>query len=140
MESSRKRRTGFIKGKLMKSLYRAVATPVKPTTSPTNYYSSESDSPQTVYHLHLHHHQPKENLVTYNPNGIIIVNQEKAALPLKPKVSYYIPPQSTQSNGTKTRNNYYAKMDKSYGDESVDIKAANYISCVQERFKLERTC
>ncbi|CAN4079086.1 unnamed protein product [Withania somnifera] len=118
MESSRKRRTGFMKGKLMKSLYRGRAA-VKPTTSTTNY-SSDDSPPQTIYHLHLHHHQPKEKIVPYNPNSITIVNQEyKAAPPLKPKVSYYIPPQSI-GVGTK---------------ESVDIKAANYISCVRERFR-----
>ncbi|OIT22739.1 hypothetical protein A4A49_31267 [Nicotiana attenuata] len=155
MDSIRKRKTGFIKGKLVKSLYRAAASPVqygsskvKATAPPT--YSSEGMSPRTVYHLHLHNHQPKEKLIPYNPNSIIassvsfssdavgfIVNQEQAAPPLKPKVSYYIPPQSTVgSNGSTTgRGTYYGKIDT---DESVDLKAANYITSVQERFKLER--
>ncbi|PHU27857.1 hypothetical protein BC332_06189 [Capsicum chinense] len=135
MESSRKRRTGFLKGKLMKSLYRggrAAAPPVKlsPTAASTTNYSSEDDPPSTVYHLHLHQQQqqPKEKLVPFNPNSIITVNQEKAAPPLKPKISYYIPPQSTGPRCVDT-------------DESVDVKAANYISFVQERFSsLERNC
>lgn len=158
MDSIRKRKTGFIKGKLVKSLHRAAASPVqygsskvKPmatTTAPA--YSSESMSPRTVYHLHIHNHQPKEKLIPYNPNSVIassasfssdavgfIVNQEQAAPPLKPKVSYYIPPQSTVgSNGSTTgRGNYYGKIDT---DETVDLKAANYITSVRERFKLER--
>ncbi|MCD9646321.1 hypothetical protein HAX54_036087 [Datura stramonium] len=142
MESSRKRRTGFIRGKLLKSLYRAAAAaPVlKPTASTTTNYSSEDSPHRTVYHLNLHHHhQPKEKLVPYNPNSIITVNQEKAAEPLKPKVSYYIPPQSNGTNSTGTSYNY-TKMDKSNGDESVDMKAAKYISYVRERFRsLERS-
>ncbi|KAK6798877.1 hypothetical protein RDI58_006580 [Solanum bulbocastanum] len=151
MESNRKSRTGFMKEKLVKSLYRSAA-PTHVTSSPTNnYYSSfkydDRSPPQTVYHLQLHHHQPKEKLVPFNPNKInttlsssFIVNQDQAAPPQKPKVSYYIPP---KSNGTTDGTNYnYAKMgDTSYGDESVDMKAAYYISCVQERFRsLELTC
>ncbi|KAM3286839.1 hypothetical protein P3S67_025638 [Capsicum chacoense] len=147
MESSRKRRTGFLKGKLMKSLYRggrAAAPPVKlsPTAASTTNYSSEDDPPSTVYHLHLHQQQqqPKEKLVPFNPNSIITVNQEKAAPPLKPKISYYIPPQSTGREYSKGTNNYYAARCVDT-DESVDVKAANYISFVQERFSsLERNC
>ncbi|KAH0656829.1 hypothetical protein KY290_014107 [Solanum tuberosum] len=153
MESNRKPRTGFMKGKLVKSLYRSAA-PTHVASSPTNnYYSSFKDDdhspPQTVYHLQLHHHQPKEKLVPFNPNNIntalsssFIVNQDQAALPQKPKVSYYIPPKSNSINSTDVTNFDYAKMvDKSYGDESVDMKAAHYISCVQQRFRsLELTC
>ncbi|KAL3379013.1 hypothetical protein AABB24_004769 [Solanum stoloniferum] len=124
MESIRKRRTGLMKGKLVKSLYRGRA--VKASNSTTNY-SREVDTP--IYHLHHHHHpQPKEKLAPYNPNSIIIVNQEKAATPPKPKVSYYI---STGRDSNSTNSNYHY-VDT---DESVDIKAANYISCVQERFR-----
>lgn len=144
MELNRKRKTGFMKEKLVKSLYRSAAPTHVPssTTSPTNYYSSSKDDnmsspPRTVYHLQLHHHQPKERLVPFNPNNInialsssLIVNQDQAATPQKPKVSYYIPP---QSNGTNY--NYEKMVDISYGDENVDMKAAHYISCVQERFR-----
>ncbi|KAG5624549.1 hypothetical protein H5410_009767 [Solanum commersonii] len=89
---------------------------------PSSKADREVDTP--IYHLHHHNHlQPKEKLATYNPNSIIIVNhQEKAAPSHKPKVSYYI-----STNGTS---NYYIDT-----DESSDIKAANYISCVQERFR-----
>lgn len=139
MELNRKRRTGFMKGKLVKSLYRSAAPTHVPSSPSNNYYSSFKDDhspPQTVYHLQLHHHhqQPKEKLVPFNPNNIntsssFIVNQDQAAPPQKPKVSYYIPP---KSNGT---------TDYNYGDQSVDMKAAHYISCVQERFRsLELTC
>ncbi|CAN4079087.1 unnamed protein product [Withania somnifera] len=150
MESSRKCKTGFIKGKLVKSLYRSAAPTVpSSTTSPTNYYSSEDTSPRTVYNLqpHHHHHQPKEKLVPFNPNNTIalsssfIVNQGQAAPPQKPKVAYYVPPQSNGTHCTGTSYNYVKMVDKSYGDESVDMKAAHYISCVQERFRsLELTC
>lgn len=140
MESSRKRRTGLIKGKLVKCLYRPAAATHLPstTTSPTNYYSSSKDDtpPPTVYHLQLHHHhqQPKEKLVPFNPNNIsiplsstFIVNQDQAAPPQKPKVSYYVPP--------RTNYNYAEMVDKTYVDESIDMKAAHYISYVEERFK-----
>ncbi|KAK4362755.1 hypothetical protein RND71_017996 [Anisodus tanguticus] len=154
MESSRKRRTEFIKGKLVKSLYRSAAPTVPSSTtqyghSPLPNYISEDSAPRAVYHLHLHHHQPKEKLIPFNPNNIIalsssfssdavgfIMNQEQAAPPQKPKVSYYIPPQSTTTaerdfNGIT--GTCYARIDT---DESVDIKATNYISYVQEpRFK-----
>ncbi|KAM3286838.1 hypothetical protein P3S67_025637 [Capsicum chacoense] len=150
MESSLKRRTGFIKGKLVKSLYRSAA-PTEPssTTSPANYFSSEDTSPRTVYHLqlHHHHHQPKDTLVPFNPNNTIalsstfIVNKDQAAAPQKTKVSYYIPTQSNGTNSTGTNYNYAKMVDKYYGDESVDMKAAHYIACVQERFRsLELTC
>ncbi|MCD9646320.1 hypothetical protein HAX54_036086 [Datura stramonium] len=148
MESSRgKRRTGFIKGKLVKSLYRSAAPSststqygsssskmIQPTTaSPTNYYSSSSP-PRIVYHLQLHNnhqYQPKEKLLPFNPNNInialssssFIVNQEQAAPPQLPKVSYYIIP--PQCNGTNSTGDH----------ESIDTKAAHYISCVQERFR-----
>ncbi|KAL3347053.1 hypothetical protein AABB24_025462 [Solanum stoloniferum] len=125
MESIRKRRTGLMKGKLVKSLYRGRA--VKPSNSTTNNIREDTPPGTPIYHLHHHHHlQPKEKLAPYNPNSIIIVNQEKAAPPHKPKVSYYIRT-ARDSNGTS---NYYVDT-----DESVDIKAANYISCVQERFR-----
>ncbi|TMX05901.1 hypothetical protein EJD97_000035 [Solanum chilense] len=121
MESIRKRRTGFMKGKLVKSLFRGRAVKA------SNYYERE-ESTTPIYHLHLHHHnlEPKEKLAPYNPNSIVIVNQEKAAPPQKTKVSYYIP---TTSTGRDSNDN---NIDT---DESVDIKAANYISCVQERFR-----
>ena len=58
------------------------------------------------------------------------MNQEKTNSQPKHKVSYVIP------YTTRT----YGMFDNPYGvvaDEGVDAKAATYISCVQERFKLE---
>lgn len=58
------------------------------------------------------------------------------APPKQNKVSFIIAP---PPDGNRER---LAQFDKVYGlpgDESVDIKAASYISSVQERFKLERS-
>ncbi|XP_060192617.1 uncharacterized protein LOC132622101 [Lycium barbarum] len=163
MESSRKR-FGLTKRKLVKSLYRAAAAP-KP--SPAIQYGSSSsrvpnypsegfdvnqvDRPSTIHHHHNDHQQPKQNLVPYNPNSTtfssssagvdFIMNQEQVTIPHKPKISFYISPtpESTDreySNSSTTATTYsnYAKVD----NENVDLKAANYISSVQERFRLER--
>ncbi|KAJ8549863.1 hypothetical protein K7X08_033570 [Anisodus acutangulus] len=164
MESSRKR-IGLIKGKLVKSLYRATSKPSSAiqygssSNRVPNYPSecfdvNQMNRPSIVHHLNHHnnhdHHQPKQKLVPYNPNSTtaasfssssvavdFILNQEQVTIPHKPKVSFYIPPDSTDreySNSSTTIYNNYAKLD----NESVDLKAASYISSVQERFRLER--
>ncbi|KAM3250728.1 hypothetical protein P3S67_023152 [Capsicum chacoense] len=171
MESSRKR-LGLIKGKLVKSLYRAAAAAAPPKPSPaTNQYGSSNSSsrvpnqlnrPSIIHHLNHHEHQqPKQKLAPYNPNSTtasslsssstatvdFILNQDQVSIPQKPKISFYIPPvaenttdqqeysNSTKSSGTTSTTYNYAKM---LDNECVDLKAANYISSVQERFKLER--
>lgn len=68
--------------------------------------------------------------MTTLPPSSMIMNQEKVNPPPKHNVSYAIP----QTTGR------YGVFDNPYGvvaDEGVDAKAATYISCVQERFKLE---
>ncbi|KAK4347709.1 hypothetical protein RND71_034048 [Anisodus tanguticus] len=151
MESSRKR-LRLIKGKLVKSLYRAASiqygsSSIRVPNCPSEgFVVNQMDRPSIIHHLNHHnnhdHHQPKQKLVPYNPNSTtaasfssssaavdFILNQEKVTVPQKPKVSLYIPPDSTD---TPTYHNY-AKLDS----ESVDLKAASYISSVQERFRLE---
>ncbi|KAI3717600.1 hypothetical protein L1987_69325 [Smallanthus sonchifolius] len=109
MDSNTKMRKGFIKGKLVMSFYRT-------SKPPTNM-------------------QPYPNTKTFHkttlPPSSLVMNQEKVnPPPPKHKVSYVIP----QTTST------YGVFDNPYGvvvDEAVDAKAATYISCVQERFKLE---
>lgn len=154
MESSRKR-LGLIKGKLVKSLYRAAAAAPPKPSSATNQYGSSSRVPNQldrpiIHHLNHHEHQqPKQNLVPYNPSSTIassfsstavdfILNQEQVTIPQNPKVSFYFPQDENSIDrdfkSSSTTYNYAGKLD----NESVDLKAANYISSVQERFRLER--
>lgn len=55
-----------------------------------------------------------------------VVHQEYIITLPKPKISFVIPEKGRDS------------FESAYGDEAVDLKAANYISSVQERFKLEQ--
>lgn len=159
MESSRKR-IGLMKGKLVKSLYRAATAAPKPiqhgsgSSRVPNNYPSEGfvtnqvmDRPSIIHHLHQNqNHQPiKQNLVPYNPNSTtftaavdFILNQEQATVPQKSEISFYVPPESshTEYSNSSTATTYYAKT--ALDNESVDLKAASYISSVQERFRLER--
>ncbi|MFS8017521.1 hypothetical protein Hanom_Chr15g01381411 [Helianthus anomalus] len=115
MDSNTKMRKGFLKGKLVMSFYRAA----KPTTN-TQPYTTTTKTVKTNHNPHM----------TTLPPSSLIMNQEKVNPPRKHKVSYVIP----QTTGT------YGMFDNPYGvvaDEGVDAKAATYISCVQERFKLE---
>ena len=156
MESSRKR-LGL--GKLVKSLYRAAAVASKPIQHDVFIANQVMDRPSTIHHLHQNqNHQPiKQKLVPYNPNSTtfssssttsaavdFILNQEQVTVPHKPKISFYVPPDqsthdreySNSNSSTGTATIYYAKT--TLDNESVDLKAASYISSVQERFRLER--
>ncbi|OVA09571.1 hypothetical protein BVC80_9101g96 [Macleaya cordata] len=105
MEANRKRR-GFIKGRLVMSLYRTskpastvqFSTKVKPTTS-----SSATSS------------------------GYLVADKEFVVPQSSKKVSFL---------KSDVIRDSYGVVDA--GDENVDMKAATYISYVQERFKLER--
>lgn len=114
MESNRKRR-GFMKGKLM-PFYRA-AKPNSSTTTTTVQYTSKVKPSQS---------SPAAASVGF------LVHQDYVIAQAKPKVSFILPAESRDS---------VVQLENLYGvavDESVDSKAATYISTVQERFKLER--
>ncbi|KDP46265.1 hypothetical protein JCGZ_10105 [Jatropha curcas] len=113
MESNRKRR-GFMKGKLI-PFYRS-----SKATSTVQYSSKVKPSQSS----------PSAASVGF------VVHQDYIITPPKQKVSFIVP--TADSN----RDKYLSQFDKLYGvagDEGVDIKAATYISSVQERFKLERS-
>ncbi|KAE8717113.1 hypothetical protein F3Y22_tig00110059pilonHSYRG00070 [Hibiscus syriacus] len=110
MESNRKRR-GFIKSKLA-PFYRA-AKPAVPAMLYTKSVKPNKASTTTASFSFRVHQDYKVS---------------------KPKqVSVFIPADKKQEN--------LGQIDTFFGfagDEAVDIKAATYISSVQERFKLER--
>ncbi|KAK9064720.1 hypothetical protein SSX86_016102 [Deinandra increscens subsp. villosa] len=119
MDSNTKMRKGFMKGKLVMSFYRSSkpSTNIQPYTASTAATKTVKTNHSTTSHI--------------KPASSLIMNQEKVnPPPAKHKVSYVFP----QTTGT------YGMFDNPYGvvvDEAVDAKAATYISCVQERFKLE---
>ncbi|WMV15249.1 hypothetical protein MTR67_008634 [Solanum verrucosum] len=135
MESSRKR-LGLIKGKLVKSLYRAAAVASKPIQHDGFVANQVMDRPSTIHHLHQNqNHQPiKQKLVPYNPNSTTFSSSTTSAAP--PDQSTHDREYSNSSSSTSTATTYYAKA--TLDNESVDLKAASYISSVQERFRLER--
>lgn len=130
MESNRKLRKGFMKTKLAMSFYRAAkpSPPMPYTTKPKpNNPNSATQIRDTITP------QPKQNIAPSTASSVgFIVNQDQVTPQAKQKVSFVIP-----DNGRDS----YQKFESPYGvggDESVDLKAASYISCVQERFRLER--
>ncbi|KAJ4729483.1 Dynein heavy chain 1, axonemal [Melia azedarach] len=113
MEANRKRR-GFIKGKLM-PFYRVASK-----SSPTVQYSSKV--------------KPNQSSPAAASVGYVIAQP-------KPKVSFIVPTHDNNNNNNNNNRDKLSQLEKLYGvvgDESVDSKAASYISSVQERFKLER--
>ncbi|KAK9120121.1 hypothetical protein Scep_018214 [Stephania cephalantha] len=114
MESGRKRRSGFMKAKMVMSFYRT--TKPNPSSSTVQYSSKVKPS------------QDQEFVVNPNMNN--------------KKVTFLNP-----DNGNVSRDHhdhYHHQSSATYSivggheDLNVDTKAASYISCVQERFKLER--
>lgn len=105
---SNRKRRGFMKGKMMNPLYRAA----KPSSAVQ--YSSKIKPSQSC---------PSTASVGF------LVNQDYAFTPPKQqKVSFILPDNIGQ-------------FDNPFGvaaDDSIDLKAARYISDVRERFKLER--
>ncbi|XVE84174.1 hypothetical protein DITRI_Ditri16bG0148700 [Diplodiscus trichospermus] len=111
MESNRKRR-GFIKGKLT-PFYRAAAKP-----APAMQYTS----------------RVKPNQQGSSATGSVCFRVHQDYLISQPKqVSFLVPADKNRENLSQI-DNFFGVA----GDESVDLKAATYISSVQERFKLER--
>ena len=111
MEANRCKRRGFVKGKLM-PFYRA-AKPSSTVQYTTKVKPSQS-SPSTASVEFLVH---QDYYVFAQP---------------KQKVAFIV--QDNSRDLISPYDNLYGMP----GDESVDTKAASYISSVQERFKLER--
>ncbi|KAI3463122.1 hypothetical protein Pfo_019785 [Paulownia fortunei] len=135
MESNRSKRRGFSKSKLVMSFYRATkpssAFSGKPKSSPTN---SSLTSLEFVANQPIKPKAPPSSTTAASPAvGLIIVNQDQVFPPQKPNVAFVVPDRNGDS---------YGKLENFYGaaaeDEAVDVKAARYISSVQERFQLER--
>ncbi|KAI8017721.1 hypothetical protein LOK49_LG04G03515 [Camellia lanceoleosa] len=112
MEASNRARKGFTKGKLVMSFYRA---PKPQSTSSTVQYNNSSSS---------------------NSNSGVVINHDKyvAAQPRLHKVSEIGGLDDSSYTTTFENSHHYGVV---AGDESVDLKAASYISCVQERFRLD---
>ncbi|KAA8548246.1 hypothetical protein F0562_004493 [Nyssa sinensis] len=128
MESNRKRK-GFMKAKLAMSFYRAA----KPSSSSVQYSSKVKPSPPPSSTASVGY------VASSSSNALVeryVVNPDYVTPQPKPKLSFLVP----EINGG--RDSYSScKFDNPYGgagDESVDVKAATYISSVQERFRLER--
>ena len=113
MEANRKRE-GVLKRKFVMSLYRAA----KPGYSTTvNYGSKVKQSPSSS-----------------SPASVgFIVNHDYVTHQPKQTVSFAPPPEKIRETYSKFDNFYNSIV----ADESVDLKATSYISCVQERFRLE---
>ncbi|KAI6700858.1 hypothetical protein NL676_015182 [Syzygium grande] len=113
MESGHKCR-GFIKAKLGLPFYKAAKLP----TSSVQYSSRVMPN------------QSSPSAAT--TRVAFVVHQDVISQPKAQKVSFMVPDKGRDSLGQ------FDKLFGMPGDESVDLKAANYISSVQERFKLER--
>lgn len=127
MESNTKMRKGFMKGKLVMSFIRAA----KPSTT-MQPYNTNTKTAKTSHNVSSHIKPTITNQKTTPSPSSLIMNQEKVNTQPKHmhRVSYVVP---------KTTNTY-GMFDNPYGvvvDDAVDAKATTYISCVQERFKLE---
>ncbi|CAN6575150.1 hypothetical protein C1H46_042995 [Malus baccata] len=128
MESNRKR-GGFMKGKLM-PFYRAA----KPISKTSMQYSSIAIATSEV----------KPSQATTSPAysvGYTVHGQDYviAAAQPKQKVSFILPAGAADhhTKNSLIKQQYFDHYGGA-GDEDVDMKAASYISSVQERFKLER--
>ncbi|GAA0156170.1 hypothetical protein LIER_13723 [Lithospermum erythrorhizon] len=135
MESRGQR--GFKKGKLVMTFYRALAKP-PPNKKPTNM----APPPSTA--VAGGRQKPREQAGRTTAEGgggsqvNFIVKQDQVGPPTNAKVSFFVP-EADHNNGG------HGFYDKNFGDlfgvvedEAVDLKAASYISTVQERFHLER--
>ncbi|KAK4282241.1 hypothetical protein QN277_013641 [Acacia crassicarpa] len=114
MEANRKRSRGFLKGKLI-PFNRA------PKPASTAQYGGGTKS-------------MKASQTTACPAASlgILVHQDYAIAPPKPKVSILVADNRCDVVSRRRWEEVYGA-----GDESVDTKAAIYISTVQERLKLE---
>ncbi|KAK9117583.1 hypothetical protein Sjap_016530 [Stephania japonica] len=127
METVYKQRKGFMKGKLVMSLYKAA----KPSSASFVQYrnkvkrsnsSSTTSAPTTAMTTPVCFH----------------VDQDEYAVPS------YTRKLSMNSSSLSDHDMNYSRMyayDMAFGggigEENIDSKAASYISCVQERFRLD---
>ncbi|CAI9777252.1 unnamed protein product [Fraxinus pennsylvanica] len=139
MESNHKRR-GFVKAKMIMSLYQTKRkTPAKELIFPQQMQYQikqkappQADSvgfivkPEQVFPQKMH--QAKQ---TAQPSVGFIVNQDQVFPQQMQKGSIVVPERGQDS---------YGKLDNFYGvagDDGVDAKAASYISVVRERLSLQ---
>nr|GMC52756.1 hypothetical protein MIMGU_mgv1a016151mg [Ipomoea batatas] len=150
MDGKRRGRAGLLNnGKLRWSLYRSRATAA-------NKYLPPSSTTTTVLHLPYPtatHDQPGGYMKMLNqPEHLrpphqsynkITLNQDHQLTPQLPIHTRSVPCYPSTPDITKnTAVDSYsaAKMDTLYGgavDDAVDLKAANYISSVREKFRLD---
>ncbi|KAF8013111.1 hypothetical protein BT93_I1091 [Corymbia citriodora subsp. variegata] len=116
MDSGRKYR-GFIKAKLGLPFYKTAKLQASGAQYSSKVTPRQSPSPATT---------AATTRVAY------MVHQDVISQPKVQKVSFIVPDRGRDSQGQ------FDKVFGMPGDESVDLKATNYISSVQERFKLER--
>ncbi|PRQ54291.1 hypothetical protein RchiOBHm_Chr2g0175871 [Rosa chinensis] len=136
MESNRKRR-GFMKGKLT-PFYR-VSKPSSTSTTTTTSTTSKQSSMQYMMSSKV---QPSQayplpssvGFLVHNRKDYHVIATQVQAQP-KQKITFIVPP----SPADRKQQQQQQQLDHNLaGDEMVDMKAATYISSVQERFKLER--
>ncbi|KAK1359366.1 hypothetical protein POM88_043840 [Heracleum sosnowskyi] len=128
MESNGKLRKGIMKAKLTMSFYIAAKPPPMPysnSTSKPKLYNNYKDVANQVGDKIIPD-QPKQNIAPSTASTVgYIVNQDQVHTQPK-QVSFVVPP----NNGT--RDSFRKKF-----DHPIDVRAASYISCVQERFAVE---
>ncbi|KAL5717503.1 hypothetical protein ACHQM5_010491 [Ranunculus cassubicifolius] len=138
MDSSRKRRgpsNSFTNGKLVMSFYRAPSKP-NPSFHYTTSKVKPSPPPSSVGYTSIGYLVDQEFSVPSSNKKVSFAksepsrDQEYMVASSNKKVSYM------KAEGPRDTKGYLDYS--SYGDELVDIKAASYISHVQERFRLER--
>ncbi|CAA2984476.1 Hypothetical predicted protein [Olea europaea subsp. europaea] len=138
MESNCKR-IGFVKAKMIKSLYPTKkTTPAREQVFPQQKHQIRQKSPppadsvgfivnpEQVFSQRMH--QTKQ---AAPPSVGFIVNQEQVCPQQMQKVSIVVPEKGQD---------FYGMFDNFYGvagDDCIDAKAASYISVVRERFQLE---
>ncbi|XP_050383954.1 uncharacterized protein LOC126800606 [Argentina anserina] len=133
MESNRKRR-GFMKGKLV-PFYRAskpssISTTTTNTTSKQSsmqYMMSSKVKPSQAYPL-----PSSVGFLVHNHKDYHVIATQAQAQP-KQKITFIVPPSHDRKQQQQQQVDHNL-----VGDDMVDMKAATYISSVQERFKLER--
>ncbi|KAM6549558.1 hypothetical protein CsatB_021234 [Cannabis sativa] len=136
MESNRKRRS-FMKSKLM-PFYRASSKPSSNNYNNNNNNNNNCSSNTLQYKVM---NKPNQSSPSAASVGFL-VHQDYLITQPKPKVSFVMSSHGGGGGGGGGRDSSVVQLEKLYGgvavDEGVDSKAANYISMVQERFKLER--
>ncbi|CAL5368577.1 unnamed protein product [Camellia sinensis] len=111
METNSKRE-GLLKRKLMMSFYRAA----KPASSTVQYNSKVKPIPSAS-----------------SAGSVGIIVSHNHVTPQSNQKVSFVPPENHRDQSYTKFENFYGVVE----DEGVDMKAATYISYVQERFRLE---